>query len=108
MQLSDQSASTWRTVRDVLSTHEVSVPELDNLVSFTEHVEFSASKSDDGDARLGRPQDSLAERDWGAIFDGLDLHSPNDVSTAYERFRSGDLRAQRPEKRPDHEAVIKI
>jgi hypothetical protein len=90
MQLADQvSASAWRALRDGLSTHGVSVPQLDDLVSDREHAE-SAAKSNNRDDRLGQPRDSAAERDWDSIFAGLDLHSPNDVSAAYRRFRTGD------------------
>jgi hypothetical protein len=76
-------------VRDALATHDVSLPEINGLVSYNEHAE-SAAKSDDESARLGSTRDSASEKDWDSIFAGLDPHSPDDVSTAYSRFTSGD------------------
>lgn len=89
MQLTELSASTWRTARETLSKHSISVPALNELVSFTEQAESSA-KSANEDARLGQRHESSTAKDWEAIFAGLDLHSPQGISAAYRRYWNGD------------------
>jgi hypothetical protein len=89
-QLSGQSASEWRVTRDILTEREIHIPTIEQVVSFAEQAEASPSKSGSEDSRLGRVQDAKTEIDWDAIFTGLDLLVPSDLSKAYARFRSGE------------------
>jgi len=89
-QLSGQSASAWRTTRDILAQRKVRFPTIEEVVTFAEQAEASVSKSPDDDSRLGRVQNARTETDWDMVFSGLDLHVPSDLSNAYARFRSGE------------------
>jgi len=90
IRLSGQSASAWRITRDILAEHAVHIPTLEEVVSSTELAASSASELASDDTHLGRVQGNKLETDWDAVFTGLDLHIPSDLSKAYARFRSGE------------------
>ena len=88
MQLDGQSASVWRNAKEVAVSHGLTLPDIDELIAFSERKERSSQ------SRHGGYSDSASivshrkgERDWDAIFSGIDLGSANDVSRAYGRFK---------------------
>src|SRR5262245_27825817 len=71
MQLDGQSASVWRNAKEVAVSHGLTLPDIDELIAFSERKERSSQ------SRHGGYSDSASivshrkgERDWDAIFSG--------------------------------------
>ncbi|RFC31657.1 MAG: NACHT domain-containing protein [Candidatus Nitrotoga sp. SPKER] len=88
MKLDEQSVGTWHKFKNVLTEHGISLPEVDERITLGEREEqFSKSMANNHNVdRLLLPKHE-GERDWSAIFEGIDLSTPNDISRAYQRFK---------------------
>lgn len=83
-----QSADTWRQLKNVLTEYGIPFPELDERIVLSE-LEEQSSKSRANSHHVDhvdipRRKD---ERDWNAIFEGIDLSVANDISQAHRRFK---------------------
>lgn len=88
MTLDDQSVGTWRKLKNVLTDRGISLPEVDERITLGEREEQSSksvANSHNVD-RLPTPRRE-DERDWNAIFEGIDLSAPNDIARAHRRFK---------------------
>ena len=88
MTLRGYSGRTWRALKDLLASHRLAVPGIDEFVAFNERTDGSArtGRAADGGALPTRGSDGT---DWDVVFEGADLVADNGVSLAYNRFRSG-------------------
>lgn len=87
MQMTDQSANTWRELKSLLDKHHVSVPDLAARLELQERTEETKRKGgEEPKSRSPRRGDDV-KRDWGAVFKKVDLTVANDISTAQQRFR---------------------
>lgn len=88
MTLDQQSAGTWRKFKNVLTEHGISLPEVDERITLGEREEQSSksvANSHNVD-RLSTPERE-DERDWNAIFEGIDLTVANNIACAHRRFK---------------------
>lgn len=91
MTLDQQSVGRWRELKCVLSEHGITPPELDERIALSERKEqFSKSGENSYSINQVVEQERKDERDWNAIFDGIDLCVANDISRAYQRFKDLD------------------
>ena len=88
MRFDDQAASVWRKLKEECDFHGLSLPEIDDLIAFSERKE-NADRPIDGryDRGVSITSDQKDELDWDAIFSRIDLSSPEDISRAYGRFK---------------------
>ncbi|MCX5720553.1 MAG: hypothetical protein NT179_00795 [Nitrospirae bacterium] len=87
MTLDQQSVGTWRELKKVLTGHGITLPDLDARIALSEREEQSRKLTENG-YHIG--QGSKDERDWNAIFEGVDLSTVNGISQAYQRFKDLD------------------
>lgn len=91
MTLDQQSVGTWREFKNVLREHGITHPDLDDRIALSEREEQSRKSRDDsygiGCTTTG---ESRGERDWNAIFEGIDLGAANDISQAHRRFKDDE------------------
>jgi hypothetical protein len=85
MRLSGQSESTWKSVKDAISSFGITDPILDEQISFTSKC--AAANENTSSNQIYQHQ-TPAEPDWNTIFADLDLASSVSVSNAYKRFRA--------------------
>jgi hypothetical protein len=91
MTLNQQSVDRWRELKNVVSNKDIALPNLDDRILVVERELHSGkSRNDDSNMHHQAAQASSEERDWNAIFEGVDLTVPNDISKAYRRFRALD------------------
>jgi hypothetical protein len=91
MTLDQQSVDRWRELKNIVGNLDIALPNLDNRILLGEQEHHSdKSRNDDSNMHHKAAQASSEERDWNAIFAGVDLTVPNDISKAYRRFRALD------------------
>jgi len=91
MTLDQQSVGRWRELKSVLAEHGLVPPELDERIALSEREEqFSKSGENSYCINPAAERERKDERDWNAIFDGIDLCVANDISRAYQRFKDLD------------------
>lgn len=91
MTLDQQSVERWRELKCVLAEHRITSPRLDERIALSERDEqFSKSGENSYSINAFVEQERRDERDWSAIFDGIDLCIANDISRAYRRFKDLD------------------
>lgn len=88
MTLDRQSVGRWRELKSVLAEYGIALPELDERIALSE-LDEQSSKSGENSYGIDRAADreSKDERDWNAIFEGVDLSVANDISRAHRRFK---------------------
>lgn len=88
MTLERQSVGRWRELKDVLTEHGIAPPELDERIALSEREEQSSKLGENSygvDRAAARERKD--QRDWNAIFEGIDLGVANDISRAHRRFK---------------------
>ena len=82
-----QSAKTWGKIQEATALHGLTQPKLSQLIEFHQRVEQSRQPQD---GSVDKSDTSRKEqmRDWDGIFQGLDISDPNEISTAFQRFRA--------------------
>lgn len=88
MALDQQSVETWRDLKNVLIEHGITLPDLDDRIALSEREEQSR-KSGNNSYGIGctTTGESRGERDWNAIFKGIDLSAANHISQAHRRLK---------------------
>lgn len=88
MRLGERSASEWRNVKEVVVSHDLTLSDIDELIAFGELKERSSQ------SRSGGYSDSTSvvssrkdERNWDAMFSGIELSLANDISCAFGRYK---------------------
>lgn len=88
MTLSQRSVERWRELKHVLDEHGITHPGLDERIAFSEREEqFNKSGENSYSINPFAERERKKERDWNAIFDGIDLCIANDISRAYQRLK---------------------
>jgi hypothetical protein len=88
MRLEEHGPSTWRELEDVVGAQGLTVSSIDELIAFSEQRELLERRdSTDTEELLARPEDEQKQRNWNAIFEGMDLGSRQGISQAHGRFR---------------------
>lgn len=91
MTLDQQSVERWRELKRVLAEHGITPPELDERIALSEREEqFSKSGENSYSINPVAEPERRDERDWNAIFDGINLCITNDILRAYRRFKDLD------------------
>ncbi|MDX8452968.1 AVAST type 3 anti-phage nuclease/ATPase Avs3a [Mesorhizobium sp. VK9D] len=92
MRLDEHDASTWRKLNDIAISHGLTLPKIDDVMAFSKQKERPSQSNDHhvGERTTKGASTDGAERDWEAVFADIDLSSPNEISTAYQRFKSFD------------------
>lgn len=88
MTLELPSADNWRRLKAVLVEHDMAFAELDERIEFCEHEEQSGETRENGHTG-GHPSlwEKKGERNWDAVFSGIDLALSNDIWLAHRRFK---------------------
>lgn len=88
MNMDRRGAGKWRELKSVLAQHDVEVGDLDERIALSEQEEQSSNRRNNGDdVSRAAVRESKNERDWNAIFEGVDLGVANDISRAHQRFK---------------------
>ena len=82
-----QSAKTWEKTQEATVLHGLTQPKLSQLIEFHQRVEQSRQPQD-GSVNESDTSRKEQVRDWDGIFQGLDISNPNEISTAFQRFRA--------------------
>ena len=88
MTLSPQSAQSWRELKNILTVQGLTLSDLDERIALSEREEDTNKFEENSYSAFERK--SKDERDWNAIFEGVDFSSANDISQAYRRFKEYD------------------
>lgn len=91
MILDQQSGGMWRELKLVTTEHGIALPELDDRIALSEREEQSSNAATNSHY-VDRATRAMREdeRDWNAIFEGIDLTIANDIALAHRRFRTFD------------------
>lgn len=88
--ITQHSLGVWRKLNEIFTKHGVVVPDVQMRLDSQE----DQKRAEQAEERPNEPRASQAkketERDWKAIFQGLDLTRANDLSTAQQRFRNSE------------------
>lgn len=88
IQFEEHSPCTWRNIINTVNVHGLEIPDIDELIAFSEQSEILGRRDTTDSAELlGQIEDDRKRRDWAAIFEGLDLSSPKGILQAYDSFR---------------------
>ena len=88
MTLDGQSLERWLELKNILGGYSIALPELDERIALSEREEQSnMSKENRHGINFVSDRESKDEREWNAIFEGLDLSIANDISQAHRRFK---------------------
>jgi hypothetical protein len=88
MRLAEHGPSVWQQAKDTVAAHGLSIPDIDELITLSEQREILEHRdATDGAELLAHSENDRKQRDWGAIFEGVDLTSPEGISQAHTRFR---------------------
>jgi hypothetical protein len=88
MTLDQQTASTWRKLKNVLDEFGVSIAEVEERITLADREEQSKNTSESKRSIDLAPASEIKdERNWNAVFEGIDLGAANDISVAHKRFK---------------------
>ena len=91
MTLNRQSVNKWCELKNIVGNQAIALPNIDVRILLGEREEHSLKfRNDDSNIRHKTAHTSSEDRDWDAIFEGINLTTPNDISKAYRRFRALD------------------
>lgn len=91
MTLNRQSVDRWRELKSIVGNQAIALPNLDDRILLGEPEQLVGTfRNDDSNMHHKTAQASSVDQDWNAIYEGVDLTAPNDISKAYRRFRALD------------------
>ena len=87
--LEERGSRRWRSIKHVSASHGLVFPDIEDFISIANRRE----QSRDSSSRNLPPappstKDDENLRDWGAIFNGVDLMASVGIARSYDRFRS--------------------
>jgi hypothetical protein len=86
MTLHGYDARTWAAFKNLLASHKLVIPGVDELGDF--RTKTSEPTNADGPIFDAQPARNSDHRDWDEFFRGIDMTASNSLSAAYTRFQA--------------------
>lgn len=87
LRFDDQSSSAWKAVQEIANALDISIPEIDILVSLTCRGEEARRRRTDAGFYAPQPEGDDEEAHLESVFASIDVSTASGIGTAHERWR---------------------